>query len=167
MGIPFIGDLIDGVKDLISEVIVDKDKRNEINLKLRELEDTALARYHEELMGQIEVNKQEAASGSVFVAGWRPFIGWVSGAGVAWTFVVGPLAEWVSRLFGWMGKMPELDTGQLMALVLAMLGIGAQRTVEKVKGVSTNTMQDVPAGVKKEAVPSVEGTTPKKKGWHF
>jgi len=137
MAIPIIGDVISAVKDIVGEVIVDKDKRIEINYKLQELEDKAQERLHEELMAQAEINKVEAANASVFVSGWRPFIGWVSGAGVAWTFVVGPVAEWGSRLAGWRGAMPELDTGQLMALVTAMLGVAGYRTFEKVKGVET------------------------------
>ena len=79
MGIPIIGDLISGVKDLVSEVIVDKDKRLEINYKLQELESRAEDRLHQELMAQAETNKVEAQHESLFVAGWRPFIGWVSG----------------------------------------------------------------------------------------
>ncbi len=140
MAIPFIGDLISGVKDLVSEVIVDKDKRLEINYKLQELENKAQDRLHQELMAQAETNKVEAASDSLFVAGWRPFIGWVSGVGVGWTFVVSPIVEWVSRLNGYAGKMPELDTGQLMALVTAMLGIAGYRTFEKYNGVQTTSL---------------------------
>src|SRR5690242_5154400 len=117
MAIPILGDIISGVKDIVSEVIVDKDKRIEINYKLQELEAQAEVRLHDELMAQIEVNKAEASNDSLFVAGWRPFIGWMGGFGVAWTFIISPIAEWISRLWGWTGKMPELDTGQLMALV--------------------------------------------------
>ena len=85
-------------------------------------------------MGQIEVNKVEAASTNWFVAGWRPFIGWVSGFGVAWTFVLGPFAEFLARLAGWTGAMPTLDVGQLMVLVTSMLGLGVLRSYDKVKG---------------------------------
>ena len=140
MAIPIIGDIITAVKDIVGEVVVDKDKRIEINYKLQELEDKAQQRMHEELMAQAEINKTEALHDSVFVAGWRPFIGWVSGVGVAWTFVASPIAEWVSRLWGWKGAMPELETGQLMALVTAMLGVAGYRTFEKVKGVNTTSL---------------------------
>jgi hypothetical protein len=140
MGIPIIGDVISAVKDLVGEVIVDKDKRIEINYKLQELEDKASERLHQELLAQAEINKTEAQHESMFVAGWRPFIGWVSGVGVAWTFVFSPVVEWVSRLNGFTGKMPELETGQLMALVTAMLGVAGYRTFEKVKGVNTTSL---------------------------
>lgn len=157
MAIPIIGDIIDGVKDLASEFIVDKDKRNELNVRLKELEDKANQRYHEQLMGQVETNQVEAASGSVFVAGWRPFIGWVGGAGLAWSFVVGPAVEYTARLAGWAGTMPEFNFEQLITIVLAMLGVGGMRTLEKIKGVSTNDMTDVP-GRTQPSTTSVEVT---------
>ena len=88
-----LGDLIKPVKDVVSEVIVDKYKKNEINLKLQELVDKADERYHDELMGQIEVNKEEARHASIFVAGWRPFIGWVGGVGLGYNFVLAPFIK--------------------------------------------------------------------------
>ena len=140
MGIPIIGDIIGIVKDLAGKAIVDKDKKNEILYKLQELEDKADQRFHEELMGQIEVNKVEAASSSVFVAGWRPFIGWVGGVGLAYSFVLSPFIEFIARANGYVGDMPMPDAGQLMTLILGMLGVGAMRSYEKVKGVATNDM---------------------------
>ena len=140
MGIPIIGDIIGAVKDLAGKAIVDKDKKNEILFKLQELEDKADQRFHEELMGQIEVNKVEAASSSVFVAGWRPFIGWVGGVGLAYSFVLSPFIEFIARARGYGGEMPMPDSGQLMTLILGMLGVGAMRSYEKVKGVATGDM---------------------------
>lgn len=137
MGIPIIGDIIGAVKDVISEVVVDKDKKNELNVRLQELADKADDRFHQELMGQIEVNKVEAAHPSIFVAGWRPAVGWISAIGLGWQFVLAPFAETVARWLGWLGQMPVVDTESLMMLVLGMLGIGAQRSFEKFKGVDT------------------------------
>ena len=137
MGIPIIGDVIDAVKDLVSEVVVDKDKKNELNVRLQELSDKADQRFHDELMGQIEVNKVEAAHPSVFVAGWRPAIGWIGAAGLGWQFLLAPIAEWGSRLGGWTGTMPVVDTAALMTLTLGILGIGAQRSFDKSRGVDT------------------------------
>lgn len=155
MGIPIIGDIIGGVKDLVSEVIVDKDKRDEINVRLREIEDKANERYHEQLMGQVEINKNEALHKSLFVAGWRPFIGWVSGFGVAWQFVFSPFVETVARFAGYTGQMPALDTGQLMALVTALLGVAGYRTFEKTKGVAQESL--------KPTVATPDAVKPKKK----
>lgn len=140
--VPIIGDIIGAVKDIAGEVIVDKDKRNEINLKLQELEDRANERLHQELMGQIEVNKIEAAHQSVFVAGWRPFIGWTGGVGLGWTFIGSPVVEFLSRIFGYSGAMPVVDTNSLLMLVLAMLGVGTMRTYEKTKKVQDAQIND-------------------------
>ena len=89
------------------------------------------------VQGQLEINKAEAASGSAFVGGWRPFVGWVCGAGFAVQFVVGPLAEWGSALAGHPVKFPQMDMATMMPLLFGMLGLGAYRSVEKVKGVAS------------------------------
>ena len=84
-----------------------------------------------QITGQMEINKVEAASSSIFVSGWRPSIGWVCGAGFAVQFVIGPLAEWGSALYGHPVKFPQMDTGTMMPLLLGMLGLGGLRTAEK------------------------------------
>jgi hypothetical protein len=132
-----LGDLIKPVTDIIGEVVVDKDKKKELEYKLQELVDKADERYHEELMAQTEINKVEAAHTSIFVAGWRPFIGWVGGVGLAYTFVLAPFIEFVARANGYVGDMPLPDSSQLMALVTAMLGVGAMRSFDKNAGTAT------------------------------
>jgi len=84
-----------------------------------------------QITGQMEINKAEAASSSLFVSGWRPSIGWICGAGFAVQFVIGPLAEWGSALAGHPVKFPQMDTGTMMPLLLGMLGLGGLRTAEK------------------------------------
>ena len=84
-----------------------------------------------QIAGQMEINKVEAASSSIFVSGWRPSIGWICGAGFAVQFVIGPLAEWGSSLAGHPVKFPQMDTGTMMPLLLGMLGLGGLRTAEK------------------------------------
>ena len=84
-----------------------------------------------QITGQMEINKVEAASSSLFVSGWRPSIGWVCGAGFAVQFVIGPLAEWGAALAGHPVKFPQMDTGTMMPLLLGMLGLGGLRTAEK------------------------------------
>lgn len=159
MGIPIIGDIINAAKDLVSEVVVDKDKRDQVNLELARLGDQAQARLDEQLLAQIEVNKVEAASGSIFVAGWRPAIGWVGALALAYSFIVAPfLGIWL--------KVPGLQYDSLIQIVLAMLGIGAMRTYEKTKGVSTNNMTDVPkAPTQKEELPIKEAPLKSKTKW--
>ncbi|HEY8877782.1 MAG TPA: holin family protein [Roseateles sp.] len=90
-----------------------------------------------QIAGQMDINKQEAASSNAFVAGWRPFVGWVCGTGFAVQFVVGPLAEWGAALAGHPVKFPQMDMATMMPLLFGMLGLGAYRSVEKVKGVAS------------------------------
>ena len=148
MGIPIIGDVIDAVSDLISEAIPDKDKRNELRFKLKALEDRANERYHEEMLAQAATNTEEAKHGSVFVAGWRPFVGWVSGCGLATQAIVLPLLEILT------GRAYTLDTALLIFTLGGMLGIGGMRTYEKVRGVSTNNYTDRPSGEPENLLPS-------------
>lgn len=85
---------------------------------------------------QTEVNKTEAQHASLFVAGWRPFIGWVCGSALAYQFILRPLLPWFSVMVGHpVPEMPSLDDS-LMELVMAMLGLGGLRTFEKVRGVA-------------------------------
>jgi hypothetical protein len=88
------------------------------------------------IAGQMEINKVEAANPSVFVSGWRPGIGWVCGAGFAVQFVIGPLAEWGSAVYGHPVKFPQMDMGTMMPLMLGMLGLSGMRTAEKINGVA-------------------------------
>jgi hypothetical protein len=85
---------------------------------------------------QAAINKIEAQHRSVFVAGWRPFIGWVCGAGIAWAFIGHPIFEWVVTVFMPARGIvaPVIVTDHLFELVLAMLGMGGLRTLEKFGG---------------------------------
>jgi hypothetical protein len=83
---------------------------------------------------QAEINKIEAGSSSLFVAGWRPFIGWTCGAALAYNYVLMPLLVWVvTNFYPDAPAMPILDNSELMTILLGMLGLGAMRTYEKVK----------------------------------
>jgi hypothetical protein len=91
---------------------------------------------NEAALAQVEVNKIEAAHSSVFVAGWRPAIGWVCAAALAWAFIVAPVAAWGMAVFGVRETLPAIGTDNLFELVLAMLGLGGLRTFEKMRGVA-------------------------------
>lgn len=85
--------------------------------------------------GQIDVNKAEAGSEHLFVSGWRPAIGWVCGLAFATQFVVGPLVTYI--MVGFFNQdvvFPKMDFGEMMPILLGMLGLGAMRTTEKIKG---------------------------------
>ena len=85
---------------------------------------------------QIEINKIEAGHRSVFVSGWRPFIGWICGASLVWHFIGYPIATYLTAI-----SMPELIIPQLgsaddlMTLVISLLGLGGFRTVEKLNSI--------------------------------
>lgn len=88
--------------------------------------------------GQMDINKVEAGSSSLFVAGWRPAVGWVSVLGLFYQFLLRPLGGWVAlNWFHWANLPPALETDTLMSLLFGILGLGAYRTVEKIRGVAT------------------------------
>jgi hypothetical protein len=87
-------------------------------------------------MAQLQVNKAEAKSGNLFVAGWRPFVGWVCAAGCAWNWVGLPLGLFVAAALGSPLQVTPLDLTEMLPLLLEMLGMGGLRTFEKVQGVS-------------------------------
>lgn len=88
------------------------------------------------MLAQLKVNEEEAKSDKLFVAGWRPFIGWTCGVALAWQFIGLPLALFVVALTGAnIGSLPQFDYAQLSPILLGMLGLGAMRSYEKVKGV--------------------------------
>lgn len=124
-----VGSVFKDIREAITgKGIEDPNKKAEIELKLNQLE-------HALKQGQIEINKAEANSANWFVAGWRPYIGWIGGTALAYTFILSPLIQWGCKIYGINIEPPVLDTGMLFNLVLAMLGLGGMRTFEKIKNV--------------------------------
>ena len=84
---------------------------------------------------QIQTNIEEAKSINWWVAGWRPAIGWVCGAGLAYAALVEPFARFAAKVwFGYTGDFPVINSELTMQILMGMLGLGAMRSVEKVKG---------------------------------
>jgi hypothetical protein len=131
--IPLLGNLLD-------KFFPDPAAANEAKLKLMQMAQTGeLAQLDAELKlatGQLDVNKVEAASSSLFVAGWRPFIGWTCGMAFAFKFIVGPSAVVLMAMAGHPITLPVFDFTEMSTILLGMLGLGGLRTVEKIKGVS-------------------------------
>ena len=89
------------------------------------------------IQGQIETNKVEAASTSLFTSGWRPAIGWVCGLACAWNWIGLPIAKLVFSLYGHPITLTPADVGEMMPILMGMLGLGGLRTVEKINGVAS------------------------------
>jgi hypothetical protein len=87
-------------------------------------------------LGQIEVNKAEAQHRSLFVAGWRPAIGWACAVGFIWAFVGQPIAEWVLYLSDETIILPDLQVDNLMEMAFGMLGLAGLRSWEKSRGLA-------------------------------
>jgi hypothetical protein len=125
---------------LIDRFFPDPAEKQAAQLRLLELAQSGeLARLTAETelaRGQQEVNKVEASSERLFVAGWRPFVGWICAAALGFKFIGGPLLLMVAAWFGVVVQLPDIGAGELLPLLLGMLGLGGLRTVEKVKGVA-------------------------------
>jgi hypothetical protein len=136
---PLLASILPG---LLDKLIPDPQAANEAKLKAIEMAQRGeLAQLDADMklaLGQLEVNKAEAASGSLFTSGWRPAVGWICAAGLAYEFLFAPLLPWlVLALTGkQLPELPDLPMETLMTLLLGMLGLGGLRTVEKVKGVA-------------------------------
>ena len=85
---------------------------------------------------QLDVNAKEAGHRSIFVAGWRPFIGWIGGLALMFEFILSPCIEWYSKFAGLNLTAPEIQTGPLLAIVTSMLGVAGMRSFEKAKGLT-------------------------------
>lgn len=108
-----------------------------------QLEDQLVTAGNQAMLAQAEINKIEAASPSLFVAGARPGILWVCCAGIAWAFVLKPMVEWGYFLATNQPLVgaPTLDTSSLMALITGMLGLAGYRTVETLNGVARQNLK--------------------------
>lgn len=124
---------------IIDKIFPDKDKADAAKLELLKMSQDGslkeMAMVFESDKSQTAVNEAEAKSTSLFVAGWRPAVGWVCVAAYAFNYLLMPVANWVAK---WIDTnapaIVALDTGELTTLLFGMLGIGGLRTIEKLKG---------------------------------
>ena len=125
--------LIPAVSGILSKVIPDKDARE---AAAHEIATLAEKQAHDQIMAQVEVNKKEAAHKSLFVAGWRPFIGWVCGSAMAFNFIGLPIIEAVAATAGHATEIDPLELSTMMPVLLGLLGLGGMRSYEKRHGVA-------------------------------
>jgi hypothetical protein len=136
MSLTGIGEIADAAKSIFGPIINNlfpdktQEEKDQIALQMQQASIAAQAQA-----SQNDTNKIEAASSSLFVAGWRPMVGWVCGTAFAVQFVFGPLGTWIAALIGHPVVFPTMDFGTILPILLGMLGLGVMRTSEKIKGV--------------------------------
>jgi hypothetical protein len=120
--------LIGPVTGLLDKFIEDKDQKAKLAHEIA----TMSQKYAQEIAkGQLEVNKVEAAHKSLFVAGWRPAVGWVCVLGMFGNFITIPFSNFVLALLGIDIIIPLVPLETMMPVLMGMLGLGAMRTYEK------------------------------------
>jgi len=121
-------DAITAVGNAFDEIFTSDDERAQAKMVMEKLKQQPAAL-------QVELNKVEAKHRSTFVAGWRPFIGWVCGFGFGYHYVLQPFLIFIIAATGAeLPKLPEFDMASLMTVLMGMLGLGGLRTFEKLKG---------------------------------
>jgi len=138
--LPALTALIPVLGNLFDKIIPDPKAAADAKLEVMRLAQTGeLAQLNADLQmaqGQMEINKVEAGSSAIFVAGWRPFIGWTCGAAFAFKFIGGPAVFVLSQWVGHPIELPTFDFTEMSTILLGMLGLGGLRSIEKVKGVA-------------------------------
>ena len=114
---------------VLDKFIQDKD----LKAKLQHEMDMQL---HNANLAQIDVNKAEAASGSIFKGGWRPFVGWVCGVAMLYHFLLQPIIVFTLSAAGITFDLPQFHMGSLMTILMGLLGLGGLRSFEKHKGIT-------------------------------
>ena len=93
------------------------------------------------ISGQLKINQVEAGHKSIFISGWRPFVGWICGFALAYVAIIEPIMRFVALLSGYKGTFPVIDTTISMQVLLGMLGLGIMRTKEKKDGTNKNSLK--------------------------
>jgi len=118
--------LIGPVTGLLDKFIEDKDQKNALAHEIATMSERAAS---ENAIAQIELNKAEAQSGSLFIGGWRPFVGWTCGVGLAYNVII-------SQILSIWFEVPTVDPSLLTPVLMGMLGMGAMRSYEKKNSVA-------------------------------
>ncbi|MBU0517266.1 MAG: holin family protein [Proteobacteria bacterium] len=127
---PLLAPILGKVLDKIPDPNAREKARAELSKELMQ----ALAQADSQ---QVEINKLEAQNPNLFVAGWRPFIGWTCGVAIAWVFLLQPIVAWGCAIFYPTLTLPQIQTENLLELVFAMLGMSGLRSYEKIRGVNS------------------------------
>ncbi len=129
LGKIFGGDTLKTVGTVIDDLHFSGEEKEKLKLQMKEID----AKLKEK---QLDINKAEASHRSIFVSGWRPFLGWISGLSIGYVYLFQPMLDMILQMFDIKVDWVVLDLGQLMPLVLGMLGLGSLRSFEKAKGLT-------------------------------
>ena len=124
-----LGPVLEIGKRIIDNIFPDPAQKAKAELEMMVLLQT---QDLQKVLGQLEVNAAEAANPHLFVAGWRPFVGWCCGLGFLWAAIGQSVFAYVAAVKGWPAP-PEVDTDVLLYVLGGMLGLGTLRSVEKIK----------------------------------
>ena len=138
-----ISGLFSAAQSLIERFFPDPEKKAAAQLELLKMQQSGdlaqLAAETDLAKLQIQTNIEEAKSTNWWVAGARPFIMWTCGVSLAYVSVVEPISRFVAKVwFGYVGDFPVIDTNLTMQILMGILGLGAYRTAEKIKGAESN-----------------------------
>tara|TARA_R100001594_G_scaffold33615_2_gene62362 strand:+ start:238 stop:639 length:402 start_codon:yes stop_codon:yes gene_type:complete len=131
--LPILSAIMPLAETVIDRVVPDKNAKAKA---MQEMERALVDAHNKGMLGQLEINKVEAAHRSIWVAGWRPFIGWVGGVAIAWHFLLQPTTIFFLGVFGMPYDLPAFDMDSLLTIILGMLGLGGMRSFEKYKGLT-------------------------------
>lgn len=127
-----LGGIFEIGKTLLDRFIPDPEKKREAEMEMFRM---AAEGELKQVIAQLEINAREAQHPSIFVAGWRPFFGWVGGLGFLYATIAQPMIAWYGVGKGW-PVPPEMNLDLLWVVITGMLGIGGLRTYEKKSGVT-------------------------------
>ena len=129
-----IASLIGPVSGILDKVIPDSDMKAKLAHEIATMSDT---HAQQALLAQLEINKAEAASGSLFKGGWRPAVGWVCALAFAYHYLLQPLLIFILTASGVdLPELPVFDMSTLLTVLGGLLGIGGLRSYEKTKGLT-------------------------------
>jgi hypothetical protein len=131
--------LIGPIMEIVNKIIPDPQQKAEAQLKLLQMQQAGEFKQIDAdiqlAQGQVDINKIEASSESLFKSGWRPFVGWVCGIAFGMKYLGGPVAFIAAQWFGKHIELPPIDMLEMMPLLFGMLGLGAYRSWDKKNGV--------------------------------
>jgi hypothetical protein len=118
---------------LINKIFPDPAQADAAKLELLKLQQSGELAV---MTAQTDINKEEAKSASLFVSGWRPFVGWISGSAFALHFLLLPISNFILVANGHKEVVLAFDMQTLLTVLMGLLGLGGMRTYEKVQGVA-------------------------------